>query len=98
MSQNTANDTTSTNKPTDGGLGAIVDFNPETAEKWMNTFSPILADRFTKLVRPMRLATECAAAFGVADCGGPLDDMNHWIWTVAMSVSNAYNREAEKGK
>lgn len=62
-------------------------FNRASATAWMLLEHVAHRDPRTLEVNHTSLAEACAEAFDVADEGGPLDDPDHWIWEVAVEVS-----------
>lgn len=61
-------------------------FNVGNARVWMQANKSEYADPKTGEIQLTPLVEACADAFGVNDVGGPLDDSDHWIWDLAVSV------------
>lgn len=62
-------------------------FNVGQARAWMHANKAEYRDPKTGEVELTPLVEACAGAFGVDDLDGPLDDSDHWIWDLAVSVA-----------
>lgn len=63
-----------------------MDFNKDNVRRWMRRNIADHRDPHTGEVNATTLAESAADAFDANGLGGPLDDPDHWIWDLAITV------------
>ena len=63
-------------------------FNKRSVRRWMLDNAAEYRDKMTDELNLTALVEAAAAAFDVAETGGPLDDETHWIWELASAVES----------